>query len=62
MPTLLRTALEGAGSNEFAALRYDAWLKRVGRIGLATAKPAEFIVLRFSQDTRALEEELAGAA
>lgn len=34
----------------------------VGRIGLATAKPAEFIVLRFSQDTRALEEELAGAA
>lgn len=33
----------------------------VGRIGLATAKPAEFIVLRFSQDTRALEEELASA-
>lgn len=33
----------------------------VGRIGLATAKPAEFIVLRFSQDTRALEQELAGA-
>ncbi len=27
-PALLRTALEGAGSNEFAALRYDAWLKR----------------------------------
>jgi hypothetical protein len=33
----------------------------VGRIGLATAKPAEFIVLRFSQDTRALEEELAAS-
>jgi phage tail sheath protein FI len=33
----------------------------IGRIGLATAKPAEFIILRFSQDTRALEEELAGA-
>ena len=31
----------------------------IGRIGLATAKPAEFIVLRFSQDTRALDEELA---
>jgi len=31
-----------------------------GRIGLATQKPAEFIVLKFSQDTRALEEELAG--
>jgi phage tail sheath protein FI len=33
----------------------------VGRIWIATAKPAEFIVLRFSQDTRALEAELAGA-
>jgi len=29
------------------------------RIGLAMAKPAEFIVLMVSQDTRALEEELA---
>jgi two-component system nitrogen regulation sensor histidine kinase GlnL len=27
-PQILRNALEGAGSNEFAALRYDAWLKR----------------------------------
>jgi phage tail sheath protein FI len=34
----------------------------VGRVGLATAKPAEFIVLRFSQDTRALDSELAAAA
>lgn len=33
----------------------------VGRIGLATAKPAEFIVLRFSQDTRAIEIDLAAA-
>jgi uncharacterized protein len=32
----------------------------IGRIGLATAKPAEFIVLRFSQDTRAIDAELAG--
>lgn len=32
----------------------------VGRIGLATAKPAEFIVLRFSQDTRAIDAELSG--
>jgi hypothetical protein len=31
----------------------------IGRIGIATAKPAEYIILRFSQDTRALEEELA---
>ncbi len=29
-PQILRTALEGAGSNEFAALRYDAWLRRSG--------------------------------
>jgi two-component system nitrogen regulation sensor histidine kinase GlnL len=27
-PHILRTALEGAGSNVFAALRYDAWLRR----------------------------------
>jgi len=33
----------------------------IARIGLATNKPAEFIVLRISQDTRALEEELAAA-
>lgn len=34
----------------------------VGRIGIATAKPATWIILRFSQDTRALEEELAASA
>ena len=28
-PHILQNALEGAGSNEFAALRYDAWLKRM---------------------------------
>ena len=28
-PPILTHALEGAGSNEFAALRYDAWLKRL---------------------------------
>ena len=28
-PERLLNALHGAGSNEFAALRYDAWLKRV---------------------------------
>lgn len=32
------------------------------RIGLATQKPAIFVIMRVSQDTRALEEELAGAA
>ncbi|MGN6108834.1 MAG: phage tail sheath family protein [Kofleriaceae bacterium] len=33
----------------------------VARVGLATNKPAEFIVIRISQDTRALEAELAAA-
>ena len=33
----------------------------IARVGLATNKPAEFIVLRISQDTRALEAELAAA-
>ena len=35
--------------------------KLVARVGLATNKPAEFIILRISQDTRALEAELAAA-
>jgi phage tail sheath protein FI len=35
--------------------------KLYGRIGLATQKPAEYIILSFSQDTRALEEELLAA-
>ena len=34
--------------------------KLIARVGLATNKPAEFIVLRISQDVRALEAELAG--
>jgi len=35
--------------------------KLIARVGLATNKPAEFIVLRIAQDTRALETELASA-
>ena len=31
-----------------------------GRIGLATAQPAEYIVLKFSQDTRAIDSALKG--
>jgi two-component system nitrogen regulation sensor histidine kinase GlnL len=30
-PLILRNALAGAGSNEFATLRYDAWLRRSGQ-------------------------------
>lgn len=33
--------------------------KLIMRVGLATNKPAEFIIIKVSQDTRALEEELA---
>jgi len=36
--------------------------KLLARIGLATAKPAEFIILLVTQDTRALQEELLSAA
>lgn len=32
------------------------------RVGLATQKPARFVILSFSQDTRALDQELASAA
>ena len=32
------------------------------RVGCATNKPAEFIVITFSQDTRAIQEELAAAS
>lgn len=34
--------------------------ERRGRIGLATKKPAEFFVIGYAQDTRALEQEIAG--
>ena len=50
-PQTLRNALEGAGSNEFAALRYDAWLKRLNHdpvpvhvIVAQTDRPAEVII------------------
>ena len=32
------------------------------RVGLATNKPAEFIILRIAADTRALDAELAAAS
>jgi phage tail sheath protein FI len=40
---------------------HDVPGKLIARVGLATNKPAEFIILRISQDTRALEAELAAA-
>ncbi len=47
----------GAGLNPPSA-QFAGILR--GRIGLATNKPADFIELTFTQDTRALEAELAG--
>jgi len=51
-PHILQNALEGAGSNEFAALRYDAWLVRqnnnehlpVHVVVAQTDRPGEVIV------------------
>jgi two-component system, NtrC family, nitrogen regulation sensor histidine kinase GlnL len=50
-PHILQNALEGAGSNEFAALRYDAWLKRLAHdpmpvhvIVAQTEEPGQIIV------------------
>src|SRR5215207_8205351 len=51
-PHVLQNALEGAGSNEFAALRYDAWLLRqnnteplqVHVVVAQTDRPGEVIV------------------
>lgn len=35
--------------------------KLIARVGLATNKPAEFVIIKISQDTRSLEAELAAA-
>jgi two-component system nitrogen regulation sensor histidine kinase GlnL len=65
-PQILRNALEGAGSNEFAALRYDAWLKRLTHdpvpvhvIVAQTDRPGEVIVelLPLEQQARQDREE-----
>jgi two-component system nitrogen regulation sensor histidine kinase GlnL len=65
-PETLRTALAGAGNNEFAALRYDARLKRPNSDGIPvhvvvaqTDLPDEFIVelLPLEQQARQDREE-----
>ncbi len=45
-PLNLQNALEGAGSNEFAALRYDAWLVRQGH---ADPLPVHVVVAQTDQ-------------
>lgn len=65
-PLLLQNALEGARDNAFAALRYDAWLKRTGQdavpvhvIITRTESPDEIIVemVPLEQQTRQDREE-----
>jgi two-component system nitrogen regulation sensor histidine kinase GlnL len=65
-PPALENALAGLGSNEFAALRYDAWLKRPNRDSLPvhvivtqTDQPKEIIVelLPLEQQARQEREE-----
>ncbi len=65
-PHTLQGALGGAGSNEFAALRYDAWLRRLGHEPLPvhvvvaqTDVPGEVIVelLPLEQQARQDREE-----
>jgi two-component system nitrogen regulation sensor histidine kinase GlnL len=65
-PQLLRTALAGAGSNEFAVLRYDAWLARhnaepmqVHVVVAQTETPGEIVVelLPLEQQVRQEREE-----
>ncbi|MBT9474643.1 MAG: PAS domain-containing protein [Polaromonas sp.] len=53
-PQILQNALEGACSNEFAALRYDAWLRRVNHEPL----PVHVVVAQTDQPGEAIVELL----
>ena len=71
-PQALKSALQGAGVNQFAALRYDAWLKRLNHdpipvhvIVTQTEVPGEIIVELLPQEQQARqdrEERLADQA
>jgi two-component system nitrogen regulation sensor histidine kinase GlnL len=65
-PLQLQSALEGASENEFAALRYDAWLKRLGQepmpvhVIITRTEPIEEIIVEMiplEQQTRQDREE-----
>ena len=62
-PHILQNALEGAGSNEFAALRYDAWLKRLNHepvpvhvILAQTERVGEVIIELLPQEQQAKQD------
>ena len=53
-PLHLQNALRGAGGNQFAALRYDAWLKRLNR----EAMPVHVIVTQTEREDEIIVELL----
>ena len=62
-PSHLHNALEGAGGNQFAALRYDAWLKRLNHdplpvhvIVTQTEKADQIIVELLPQEQQARQD------
>jgi two-component system, NtrC family, nitrogen regulation sensor histidine kinase GlnL len=62
-PHILRNALEGADGNEFAALRYDAWLKRLNHdllpvhvVVAQTDRKGEIIVELLPQEQQARQD------
>lgn len=62
-PLILQNALAGAGSNEFAALRYDAWLRRaqheplpVHVVVAQTDTPGQAIVELLPQEQQARQD------
>ncbi len=71
-PTALQNALDGALENAFAALRYDAWLKRVGQepmpvhVIVTRTEPADDIIIEMvpqeQQSRQDREERLAEQA
>ncbi|MEO5793969.1 MAG: nitrogen regulation protein NR(II) [Rhodoferax sp.] len=62
-PLILENALAGAGSNEFAAMRYDAWLKRLNHepvpvhvILAQTERPGEIVIELLPQEQQAKQD------
>jgi len=63
-PQLLQSALEGAAGNEFAALRYDAWLLRQNQsepipvhvILAQTDRPGEFVIEMLPLEAQAKQD------
>ena len=63
-PVALRNALLGAEGNQFAALRYDAWLKRANHdpipvhvIVTQTDQPDQVLVELLPQEQQARQEQ-----